>query len=437
MMKIGILGGGLTGLTLGNFLGKSAEILEKNPEAGGLCRSLCESGFTFDYGGSHIVFSRDEEVLRFMTGLLKDNANRVRRNTKVLFRGRYVKYPFENGLNDLPFSDNASCLFHYLANYAGKRLGLGGSPKNFEEWVYWNFGKGIAERYMLPYNEKVWNAKGKEMGLEWVAGRVPEPPVIDVLKSSLGFETEGYSHQLYFYYPKIGGIQALPKELERRAEAKVTKGFGVKKIRPEGKGWVVSNGTKDKVFDRIVSTIHISDLANSLSGVPREVKDAVGGFRHNSLVTVMVGLKTRKINDFSWLYIPDKDVMANRISFPSNFSPNAAPEGKSSVLAEITCVEKDEVWRKSDGDLASETIDDMHKLGIIDRKDVCYSGVRRTKYAYVVYDLDYAKNIKIARDYFKQLGIDLCGRFSEFEYLNMDACIRRAMNKAKEMGGTA
>ena len=77
-MTTGIIGGGLTGLSLASLLQEDQEILEKSPEAGGLCRSIQEEGFTFDYGGSHIIFSKDEEVLRFILDLLGDNIFKVR-----------------------------------------------------------------------------------------------------------------------------------------------------------------------------------------------------------------------------------------------------------------------------------------------------------------------------------------------------------------------
>ena len=66
-------------------------------------------------------------------------------------------------------------------------------------------------------------------------------------------------------------------------------------------------------------------------------------------------------------------------------------------------------------------------------KDVCYSKVVRSEYGYVVYDLDYLRNIKIVREFFEGLGITLGGRFSQFEYLNMDACVRAAMTVAEEL----
>ncbi|MFZ0012280.1 MAG: NAD(P)-binding protein, partial [Halobacteriota archaeon] len=101
-MITAILGGGLTGLTLGYLLhdkGIAFEILEKETECGGLLRSLHEGGFTFDYGGSHVIFSKDKDAFDFMLKRLGDNKSKNRRDTKVLYKGHYVKYPFENGLS--------------------------------------------------------------------------------------------------------------------------------------------------------------------------------------------------------------------------------------------------------------------------------------------------------------------------------------------------
>ena len=54
----------------------------------------------------------------------------------------------------------------------------------------------------------------------------------------------------------------------------------------------------------------------------------------------------------------------------------------------------------------------------------------RRKHAYVVNDLGYAKNLAIARGFIEKSGIVLCGRFAEWQYLNMDACARHAMETA-------
>ena len=67
-------------------------------------------------------------------------------------------------------------------------------------------------------------------------------------------------------------------------------------------------------------------------------------------------------------------------------------------------------------------------------EDVVHTAVDRFKFAYVVYDLDYLKNIKTVREYLEgTAGIDLVGRFSQFEYLNMDGCIRSVLNYVQNL----
>jgi len=51
-----------------------------------------------------------------MLSLLGGNLSRGRRANKIFFKGRYVKYPFENGLYDLDPQDRFECLYHYIEN---------------------------------------------------------------------------------------------------------------------------------------------------------------------------------------------------------------------------------------------------------------------------------------------------------------------------------
>ncbi|MBV8820571.1 MAG: FAD-dependent oxidoreductase, partial [Acidobacteriaceae bacterium] len=258
--KTGILGGGLAGLTVAAHLEGDCEVLEADERPGGHCQSVQEDGFTYDAGGPHIMFSRNQRTLDFMVSLLGDNVYRGRRNNKIFYKGRYVKYPFENGLNELEPQDRFECLYHYLKNDHP-------APSNFKDWMYHTFGTGLTEKYLLPYNEKIWKVAADQMSLDWVEGRVPKPPIEDVIKSAVGVETEGYTHQLYFYYPLHGGIESLPCGMAKRV-ANITTAFHVRSIRRTSSGWVVSNGQQERVFERLVSTMPIHEMAEIVEGVP-------------------------------------------------------------------------------------------------------------------------------------------------------------------------
>lgn len=428
-MKIGILGGGLTGLTIASQLKNDFELLEKNSECGGLCRSLKEEGFTFDYGGAHIIYSRDQNSVDFMLKQLKDNWHQGRRNNKIYYKGHFVKYPFENGLSDLPKEDNFECLYHYLKNNYPP-------PSDFKEWIYHTFGKGIAEKYLLPYNRKIWNTEPEDMSLHWVEGRVPKPPLEDVIKSAIGISTEGYTHQLNFYYPQKGGIQVLIQGLEKKIQDKITRDFTVKKIFKEKDGWCVTDGDIQKKYDLLISTIPIFDLLRSLEDVPEEVKGASSRLQFNSLIAVLLGLEGNSLPPYTAIYFPDEDLKFNRVGFPHIFSSNNVPSGHSSLVVEITARENDATWRLSDEELLEHSIQGLFRRGLLKPEKVCYKKVVRSKYAYVIYDKDYLKNIDIVRKYIEKKGIILCGRFAEFEYLNMDACVQRGRNLAEKINSS-
>jgi len=429
---IGILGGGLSGLVLASRL-KEAEVLEREGRPGGLCRSLRVDGFTFDPHGSHVLFSRHPSAMAFYEDLLQGNVCRRRRNTKVFYKGRYVKYPFENGLGDLPREDAFACLLGYIQAYLAREMGLARKPTNFKEWMYYRFGKGITEAYLLPYNEKIWKTPAERMGIDWVEGRVPDPPLEDVIKASLGIPTEGYTHQLNFLYPREGGVEALVQGLLPKVP-KILTHFPVKEIRRKGTAWVVSDGREEREYDRLVSTIPIPELIRALPDAPSDVRNAADALIHRSLATVMVGIDRPHINDFSWVYFPrPEDGRFNRISFPSNFSDRVAPEGMSSAMAEITCDVGDEVWSSPDEALAEHVIERADALGVFRRSDVALTRVARTRYAYVVFDRDHRKNLDLVKAYAARMGIPLLGRFGQFDYINTDQVILRALSLAREM----
>jgi protoporphyrinogen oxidase len=428
MRDVGILGGGVSGLFTAYFLGGDVEVLEADSTTGGLSRCFGGEGFRSDIGG-HILFSKDKEALSHELAVLGDNVRKEARANKILYKGLHVKYPFENGIDVLPKEDIADILYTFIQNPHTAK------PTNFREWMYHTFGDGLTNRYLLPYNAKIWKTPAEEMSLEWV-DRVPRPPLLDLVKTAVGIQTEGYTHQLHFHYPKVGGFEAMPHAVARKLDKKVTTGFRVAKLRPVDGGWaVVSDKGEERRYRQIIATLPIGMLFSALGDVPGKVREASDALRYNSLRVALVGVKGTDLPSYTALYVPDPASLYHRVCYNHLFSPDMVPAGHQSVSCEITVAPGSDMDSWSDDKLMARVVDDLARDGIVKRETVCYRQVHRERYAYVVYTSGYSDRVRTIREFTDARGIHLAGRFAEYQYVNTDACVRRALDLSRQLRG--
>jgi protoporphyrinogen oxidase len=430
-VKVGVIGAGPSGLCLGMFLEHETEVLEAGTEPGGTAGSVCVDGYTFDHG-PHIMFSRNERILDFMISSLGDNVHRCRRNNRIAYAGRLVKYPFENDLASLPEDESYECARDYFINPWRDRYP---EPADLREWFLHHFGQAMCEKYFFPYNEKVWNVPVADLSMSW-AERIPQPPPEDVLRSAMGISTDGYLHQLYYHYPLQGGYQAISE-----AWAKIVRphfGFEVRRISlPADGGVLVSGPGEDRHYDRIVSTMPLERLlAVADFPIPDRVRAAVEALLVNPMIVVSLGIAAKDREQMTAVYFPAADFRVNRLSFPATFSPHNAPDGCHSIQAEVTCRAEDPTWAWSDRQALDHVIAGLLEAGILaDPDTIVLSHVQRVEHAYVVYRRGYERHAAVVREWFPQQGIDLCGRFSYFEYVNVDGAVARALDVAGRLNG--
>jgi protoporphyrinogen oxidase len=422
-MKVGIIGGGLSGISLQYYLNHPSEVLEKTANIGGLCQTFNKDGFYYDVGG-HILFSKEKKIMQIINNILSPNICLHKRNNKILFKDKYIKYPFENGLNLLDKEDILDCLLEFVENKYK-------SYSNFEEWIYYTFGKGISDRYLIPYNNKIWKTKLSDINTEWI-DRVPKPSIEDVLKSAIGINTEGNTHQLNFGYPIFGGIQSLVKAYHK-PKAEIKTNFNIESIRYKNKTWIVSN-SKDKLeFDKLLITAPLKEILPIIENVPQNIIEACNKLQYNSVRIVMIGISNTSLMDKSAVYIPDPNILAHRICFMGYFSKSNVPDGKSSLIAEITAPINSELYKISDDNLIERVVNNLDKISIFNKKDIVTTDTILNKYGYVIPDKNYRENINKIRKYTDSLNIKLLGRFGEHEYLNMDQIISRSKKLAEEL----
>lgn len=312
-----ILGAGPSGLTFANSLRLRGEssfvLLEREAEAGGLCRSRLVDGAPLDIGGGHFLDVRRKEVLDFLFQFMpRTEWNEHTRVSKIRLRGHELDHPLEGNLWQLPVESQVEFL-ESIAR-AGCVSGLP-QPEKFGDWIRWKLGERIAEEYMLPYNRKMWCLPLEELGIYWLY-KLPAVSFRETLQSCLERKPGGSlpAHGT-FLYPKHHGYG----EVWRRMAASLGDHFvpncPVTKIDPEAK---TVNGQYR--YEHLISTIPWPAWKD-WSGLPDELRPAAAALVHTS---VDIDYRPDNLPSPShWTYEPSEAVSYHRLLLRHNFCPGS------------------------------------------------------------------------------------------------------------------
>ena len=434
-MKVTVLGGGLAGISLAYFLQSDSkiekiDILEKDDSIGGLCRSIKKDGYTYDIG-PHILFSKDKEMLDLMLSVL-DEKNDLKRSNQIIYKGRYVQYPFENDLSKLPEDDKNYCVTAFENNpYRGYK------PENMLQFFLKTFGEGITNTYLRPYNEKIWKYDPSFMDTQMVE-RIPQPTDEEIRRSAAGETVDGYVHQLYFHFPTTGGIEAVVRGFEKRLSDKceINLNAPVSKVEKLWEsGFRVMAGDDSFDSDILISTMPIQELGATYTQTPDDIKAHIDDLKYNSIMIAFVHAKEDLCGDNFAFMNPEKDVIFHRIS-KMDFLGDAYHKDGATYMVEVTYRKGDYTDSLSDEEIRDRVFNGMQYLGFTkDISDLSLINLTRHQYAYVIYDLKHKENMTAVREYFAGQGIYLNGRFGNFEYWNMDKVLREAKNMAEQIIG--
>lgn len=428
--RIGILGGGIAGLSLAYFLKDTdVAIIEKEDKVGGLCRSYQKNGLSYDVG-PHIMFSKNEKVLEFMTTITK--THRLTRSNQIFLNGKFIKYPFENFLSMLDDKTKIDYCLNTFLNNPYKDM----PATNMLSFFLKNFGEGITKLYLEPYNEKIWKFSPAMLDTQMV-GRIPRPPDEHIIESAKGKFSEGYTHQLNFFYPVKGGYQSMVDGVLEKITAKgvqVLTGEIITKVSFQDNRWVVQTQKNHFEFEGLINCMPIQELVAVLQSVPADIKKLSREMMYNSIAIIIINVKKDAIGDHFALMVPQSDVLFHRISKLDFLGENYHLKGSTSFLVEITFRKKSKIAQMSNKDLIKRCIEDLVKIGFIkDKAQVNFTDFHFEEYAYVIYDLNHRVRTDAILEYFRGLKVESSGRWAEFEYMNSDKVIEHSMILAQKL----
>ncbi|MEK6576786.1 MAG: FAD-dependent oxidoreductase [Nitrospirota bacterium] len=430
-----IIGAGLAGLSAAYHLGDSEYlILEKNDEAGGLCRSYSINGFRFDYTG-HLLHFRDQETRKFVEDLLKGRLAALKRRSYIYSKGVYTPYPFQVNIHGLPPDVVRECLIGFIHAWSKEKERKVEAKveverkENFEDWIYDTFGTGIARHFMVPFNAKLWKVPLEEMTSDWVSWLVPRPTLEEVIDGAVGMGKRDMGYNPTFLYPKMGGIGILPEAFLPYVR-NLRLSCSADSIDVKERIILLQDGTIMR-FDQIISTIPLPELVGIAKDLPEWLALSARHLRYVSVYDINIGIKRGGISDKHWIYFPEPDFVFYRVGFPMNFSKEMAPPGTSSIYAEVSYLPGESI---DEDFLRKRVIDGLISAGILkDNDEILVMDIKDIKYAYAVYDKYRMDNIDKIRDWFENHGIYTSGRYGLWEHSSMEDAIRQGRETAKKI----
>ena len=89
-----------------------------------------------------------------------------------------------------------------------------------------------------------------------------------------------------------------------------------------------------------------------------------------------------------------------------------APKGYTSILTEIIYRVEDRISKMNPVEVGEATLDNLYKIGVIpDGINAEVKSLHSFRYAYVLYDINFKKNLNAIFRYLNEVGISSVGRF--------------------------
>jgi protoporphyrinogen oxidase len=428
MRKIVILGAGPTGLGAAYRLAELGHdnfvVLEARGQAGGLASSeTSANGFIYDVGG-HVLFSHFRYFDELFDRMLGNEYQELMREAWVWVMDRFLPYPFQNNIKDLPREAVLKCVLGVLeAQKAEKK-----PYRTFEELIYGVFGAGIAEYFMMPYNFKVWAHPPSMLGTHWIGERVPVVDFQRMLTNVILDRPDvSWGPNNTFKYPRHGGTGGLFLRVAATLEGRIRYDARAVGVDARRKRVLLADGS-DEEYDDLISTVPIDRLVETIPDAPASVREAAKLLLHSGSAIVGVGVRQPSPSTKCWMYFPESNSPYYRVTYLSNYSPEVVPDARThySLLAEVSRSEHKPVDLET---VVESVIDGFVATKLLspeDRKDIVDTHLIVREYTYPIPSVRRDDALSVLQPYLESRDIYSRGRFGAWKYEigNMDHSVQ-------------
>jgi len=446
--RLVVIGAGPAGLSAGweNLRhGGSSVVLERDATVGGIARTVVHNGCRFDIGG-HRFFTKVKEVEAFWHEVLREEFLRVRRESHILYRGRFFSYPLRPVEAFLRLGPLESLLC--FASFAKAHLFPQRPEEDLETWVSNRFGWRLYSIFFRTYTEKVWGVPCTQIRADWAAQRIRGLSLWKALLQAVRKDPTIKTLVDAFDYPRLGPGQ-LWEAVQGLLEAKgsrVLLGREVRRVRwEEGRGvtgvtTTGPEGDEEHRGDAYLSSMPIVELVASLDPAPpEEVRRAAAALRYRDFLLVALLLEGEGYFTDNWVYVHSPELRVGRVQNFNNWSKAMVPrEGVTCLGLEYFCFESDELWSRKDEELVALAREELYRTGLVPAGTPVHdAAVVRMRKTYPMYDAGYRGNVEVVRTFVESSlpNLQLVGRNGMHRYNNQDHAVVTGMYAVRNLYG--
>ena len=296
-----IIGAGITGLSLASFLGTDDYlIIEKDSEVGGYCKTTIRNGFVWDYSG-HFFHFNNKQIKDYVLENIECDIKTVRKKSHISYKDRYIDFPFQNNIHQLPTNEFIECLYD-LYHRGNEKV------NTFTDYVVNNLGHSICDKFIIPYNEKLYACDLNKLDYDAMGRFFPKPTMFEDLLSELRNNNKTESYNDTFIYPTGGSIEFVKSLYKRVNEKNVLLNTKIIGIDLENKIAQTNNGYIK--FNKLVNTMPF-DTFMELTG------KKVDHLSSNKVVVFNLGFDLPTDIESNWVYYPGDEIFY-RVGFYNN-----------------------------------------------------------------------------------------------------------------------
>ncbi|MFO0626953.1 MAG: FAD-dependent oxidoreductase [Polyangiales bacterium] len=303
-----IIGAGVSGLATAAALGdEDYLVLEADAEIGGYCKTVRRDGFVWDYSGHFFHFKHPEIEAWLRARMPGQEIRTVAKKSFIRYGAGVVDFPFQKNIHQLPQAEFIDCL-HDL--YFARAPGAPKAPEtNFKEMLYARFGRSIAEKFLIPYNEKLYACDLATLDRDAMGRFFPHADLTDIVRNMRAADNATYNAT--FTYPAGGAIEYVNALASALRPGTISLNEGLVSIDLRAR---VARTTRREIrFERLVSSAPFPRLA-AMCGLAHD-RDA---FTWNKVLVFNLGFDRKGERDVHWVYFPDRATSFYRIGYYDN-----------------------------------------------------------------------------------------------------------------------